>query len=185
MKSHHAIPIKANKLAQAVTLTLGLLALPTLAQAGDWAVLGSYNAADGKPNGMTQSKDLIPADIVSRVSTLLGAEGKNIANNPETLALLTDDLGGNLFLTKNANIKVVFLNEGAGYQNSVGFFKFKKADLPIPAISDEKIIFANSSTPPLYFGDTVDLGNFSAGDAIGFTVVGNGWSSSLGYFYFK
>jgi len=179
MNNQHAVPIKANRLAQAVTLALGFAILPTLSQARDWNVLGTYNSSDGRPNGMSQSTAQIPSDIITRVNRLLGSEGKNISSNPETRALLTDDLGGNLFLTKNANIKVVFLNEGAGYQNSVGFFKFNKADLPIPTIRDEKIIFANSSTPPLSFGDTVNLGNFSAGDAIGFTVVANGWSSSL------
>ncbi len=169
---------------QAAVLAL-FAALPALSQAscpttplsGAWTALGSFNTSNGMPNGMTNSTALIPSDIVTRVNRLLGAEGRNIANNPETQALLTDDLGGNLFLTKNANIKVVFLNEGAGYTNSIGFFKFTKAGLPRPAITGERIIFSNASSPPLSSGHTVDLGNFLAGEAVGFTVVSNGWSS--------
>jgi len=180
MNNQPAIHRTANRLTQVVTLALGLAIWPSLSPA-EWSVLGSYNPLNGRPNGMTQqSTSLIPSDISIRINRLLGAEGRNIASNPETQALLTDDLGGNLFLTKNANIKVVFLAEDAGYENSIGFFKFNKTGLPRPAITGEKIIFPNASTPnPLGFGDTVDLGDFSAGDAIGFTVVANGWSGTL------
>ncbi|SJM91315.1 hypothetical protein CRENPOLYSF2_2180001 [Crenothrix polyspora] len=39
----------------------------------------------------------------------------------------------------------------------------------------DTIIFPNFSDNVLQFGKTVDLGNFVAGDAIGFTIVANGW----------
>jgi len=176
MKNQRTTLIKANKQVLAVPLALGLAILPSLSLA-QWTVLGSFNPANGRPNGMTDSTAQISADIVTRVNSLLGAERSNISQNPETQALLTDDLGGNLFLTKNANIKVAFLSEGAGFTNAIGFFRFNKAGLPRPTITNETIFFPNASTPHLGFGDTVDLGNFSAGDAIGFTVVADGWRS--------
>jgi len=116
--------------------------------------------------------------MITRFKNLL-PEGKDITTNSVTNALITDDLGSNLFLTKKANVKVAILDEGAGYLNGVGYFTFDKDELPKPCVKTEKIMFPNASTNPavLSSGDTVDLGSFDANTAIGFTVAANGWSN--------
>jgi len=151
-----------------------MLAIP--AHAAEWQYFGAYDANTGVPKVMTDFKSKLPSDLLSRVIKKL-PEGLNINKNPEKL--LTDDLGANLYLVKDAKVTVAFVSEGAGYQNALGFFKFKAEDLPNQGQTLDKIIFPNVSEPYLKFGNAVELGAFKAGEAIGFTLVADGWKSNL------
>lgn len=160
-------------------LTAGLSLNSINAHATNWQYLGgssNYNPANGQPIGMTDKSSVLPVDLLATVLARL-PEGQPIGNNQAALDLLTNDEGANIFLKANANIKISYVSEGAGYLNSVGFFKFPKADLTTLSISSviDTIIFPNFSDNVLQFGKTVDLGNFVAGDAIGFTIIANGW----------
>lgn len=163
----------------ALCLGLGLALSSLSAQATNWQYLGGstgYNQATGQPNNMTDKSSVLPSNLFATVLNRL-PEGQPIGNNPTALAQLTNDEGANIFLKAPANIKVSYVNEGAGYQNSVGFFKFNTADLTTLKLSNvtDTIMFPNFSDPVLQFGNTVDLGNFNANDAIGFTIIANGW----------
>ncbi|WP_394754828.1 DUF4114 domain-containing protein [Crenothrix sp.] len=160
-------------------LAIGFTVASSSAQATSWKYLaGGYNSATGQPNGMTDKSSAMPADLLTSVLNRL-PEGQSIASNPTVLAQLTNDLGANVFLKAPANVKVSYVSEGAGYENSVGFFKFNTASLTTLAVSSviDTIIFPNFSDTVLQFGKTVDLGQFAANDAIGFTIVGNGWQT--------
>jgi LruC domain-containing protein len=83
-----------------------------------------------------------------------------------------------------ATASITFLNEGAGYRNSLGYFVYQTDNPPatkedIPA---HTIIFPNASKPNdgnLQQGDTVELGiQLVSGQSLGFFVVPNGWSYS-------
>jgi Domain of unknown function (DUF4114) len=160
-------------------LAMGLALNVNNAHATGWQYVGgssNYDAATGQPNGLTNKSSVLPADLLSTVLSRL-PEGQPIGNNPAALALLTNDEGANIFLKANANVKISYVSEGAGYLNSVGFFKFPKADLTTLSVSSivDTIMFPNFSDNVLQFGQAVDIGNFVAGDAIGFTIVANGW----------
>lgn len=172
------------------------LGLANVAQATppNWTYLGT-NGASGKPydakgrpyallpaNGVNTIIDMFDAkkkaDLLTQIAVRL-PEGKPIGDNKAALDMLTDDEGANLFLKKNARVKVSYITEGAGYRNSVGFFKFAGADLATTAKpTDDKIMFPDYSSDVIAYGDTVDLGDFVAGDAIGFTISANGWNST-------
>ncbi|NOT85414.1 MAG: DUF4114 domain-containing protein [Methylococcaceae bacterium] len=158
--------------------------VPVAASCSGWTYLNGcagYNHTSGAPTIMTNMSAAIPSNLLTLINSRL-PEGTGIGNNPAALAMLTDDAGANLFLKASANVKISYLTEGAGYENSVGFFKFNKAELATvakTAIAD-KIIFPNFSSGVLSLGQAVDLGNFVAGDAIGFTIVGNGWQKVVG-----
>ncbi|MGZ8191417.1 MAG: DUF4114 domain-containing protein [Methylococcaceae bacterium] len=174
---------KNMSLAKAIFFGLGLATLSEAIYADDWTYFGAYNTSNGKPAVMVDKSSKIPADMLSRVLTLL-PEGQRIDRTPESQALLTSDLGGNIFLKKDAHVTVAFVHEGAGYTNGIGFFQFTNADLTNSSVTaDDKIIFPNFSKKDsggeLKFGDAIDLGDFTAGTALGFTVVANGWKSSL------
>ena len=123
----------------------------------------------------------MPSNLNARISLML-PEKVDIRNNKQ-IALSSDDQT-NIKLTAPADVWVTFLNEGAGFLNSIGFFTYDPANPPLkPAdVKDEQIILPNASIPPLSAataqGATVHLGNIPAGRAVGFFVVANGWSAT-------
>lgn len=83
---------------------------------------------------------------------------------------------GNFTITEDYDGVVTFLNEGAGYRNSLGMYKIDETG----AIYDVDILFANASKQ--YSGgnlipgqSTVDV-PLSAGDQVGFFIVSNAYS---------
>lgn len=115
---------------------------------------------------------------------------------------LSNDDQTNIYVAANKSVKVwaTFMDEGAGYENSVGFFTWaggkdnkpsRTTDgLPMLAngelLNTEKIILPRTSTTfPLprsaKEGTTVYLGEFNGGTSglgIGFMVAANGWSGT-------
>jgi len=175
------IPLKKIGFAINACLLLGsvLATANAQVQASDgieWKYLGQYDANKGVPKKMVDLSGDMPSDLLSRVLEKL-PEGQNINKNSENL--LTDDLGANIFLVKDAEVTVAFVDEGAGYQNALGYFKFKAEDIPSQNEVEDKIIFPNVSKPQLKYGNAVELGKFKAGEAIGFTLVADGWKPSL------
>ena len=92
-----------------------------------------------------------------------------------------------------AEVWVTFFSEGAGYENSVGFFTYDPTSPPVrnPAdgsnnLKTEQIIFPRASQPaPLppagAQGTTVYLGKFDGGAkglGIGFFTAANGWNAN-------
>jgi LruC domain-containing protein len=123
----------------------------------------------------------MPSDFNARIALML-PEKVDIRSNKNIV--LSNDDQTNIKLTAPAEVWVTFLNEGAGFLNSVGFFTFDPANPPTKPsdVTDEQIIIPNASIPPLAAattqGATVYLGSFPAGRAIGFFVVANGWSAT-------
>ena len=80
-----------------------------------------------------------------------------------------------------ANVQISFVHEGAGYRNVGGVFTFDPANPPSsPAeISTRTVAFPNASFAGsgggLTMGDTVDLGTFQPGEALGFFLAANGF----------
>ena len=155
-------------------LVLGAAAQPSMA-AISWQYLSSYNSS-GAPTNMVNISNQLPTGLLDEIYKRL-PEGRNISKNDP--ALITDDLGANINLLEDAEITVAVVNEGAGYRNSLGFFSRNADNLP-KSFSDLniKIMFPDFSTSPatLKFGDSVKLGKFKAGTAVGFTIVSNGWT---------
>lgn len=180
---HSLLPSMANRkfntahIGKALLLGASLAATSVTAQARDWEYFGEYDAATGVPKTLVDMTSKMPDDLKARVLQKL-PEGLNIKKNTEIQ--LTDDLGANLYLVKDAKITVAYVDEGAGYSNALGFFEFNPSNVPTKgsAIKD-KIIFPNFSQPNLKYGDAVEIGNFKAGSAIGFTIAANAWKSGL------
>jgi hypothetical protein len=165
----------------ALLMSAGLITAASSAQAISWQYLGGssgYNHTSGQPNGLTDKSSVMPTDLLTTVLNRL-PEGQGIGNNPTALAQLTDDAGANLFLKATANVKISYVTEGAGYENSLAYFKFTTATLGTLAITSvvDTMLFPNFSNTVLDFGKAVDLGTFNAGDAIGFTLIANGWQT--------
>lgn len=160
----------------------------------DWQYFGTplathaYNPSNGAPTTVEFSRTLpatlppLPADLLAKVRYTL-PEGRDIRLNAQGLIPDSDDKT-NLRFSEDAEVWVTFVAEGAGYRNSVGFFTYDPARPPAtPAEVQEKIIFANTSMPsPLdaagTYQNTVHLGKFKAGQALGFVIISDGFSST-------
>jgi LruC domain-containing protein len=123
----------------------------------------------------------LPVDIASKIAFTL-PEGRDIRLNSQGLVPDSDDKT-NVRFSQTADVWVSFLSEGAGYRNSVGYFKYDPAHPPTsPAQVSEKVIFVNASmTVPLDQAgpakqNTVYLGKFLAGEALGFFIAADGFS---------
>jgi len=91
----------------------------------------------------------------------------------------------NLLVTERATVQVTFVWEGAGYQNTLGYFTYVEEPDGSVTIKDRNLIFANASFPSQgtrKTGEQVDLlaadGTprvFEPGEKVGFFVVANGW----------
>lgn len=163
----------------------------------DWQYFGTPTSADGltytTSNGSPTFKEFartlpanlpaLPADLVSKVKFML-PEGKDIRQNSQGLLPDSDDKT-NVRFKEDADVWVTFISEGAGYLNSVGFFAYDQASPPqFPKDVAEKIIFTNASmNSPLEEAssskqNTVYLGEFKAGQALGFMIAANAFSGS-------
>ena len=99
-------------------------------------------------------------------------------------AFVNSAVDPNLRLLEDAEISLTFIDEGAGYRNSFGYFLFDDDY----NVLDTQTIFANASEVggggSLTPGSTVDLGLFEAGTNIGFWVQANGFSDPNGHTYY-
>lgn len=173
---------KYNPLASAIVTSLLLAASisDSFADVQYFAGNNSFNSRTGKPSSLTNLSSSMPSDLLSRVLNKL-PEGQPIGNDPSKLALLTDDKGANLKFIKDATVSIIFVAEGAGYQNAISFFNFPSGNLDTLTKSqiNDKVVFPNfsavNSGGGLAFGDAVNIGTVLSGTSLGFTVFANAW----------
>ncbi|MDZ7635628.1 MAG: DUF4114 domain-containing protein [Bacteroidales bacterium] len=100
--------------------------------------------------------------------------------------LFSDTAHLNIYVKEETPVFVSFIDEGAGWRNTFGYYSYP-ADNPPQSIEDiqKQIVFPNVSKVGegggLEFGDRVQLGdgNFPAGTVIGFYIVAQGWKNGL------
>lgn len=98
----------------------------------------------------------------------------------------------NIHLYQEAEVFVSFIDEGAGYQNSFGYFTYEDAnddgEITHDEILSETIVFANVSKQggggEMQTGDSVNLGKFPEGTNIGFFIIANGNKNANGSKYY-
>jgi len=191
----HRLRVTPRLVATALASTL-LCGYTTTSGLIDWAYFGTlaagktlpYDASTGGPTMTEFSRKLpaglppMPSDLLSKVNYTL-PEGRDIRLNSQGLIPDSDDKT-NVRFKEDADVWVTFVTEGAGYRNSVGYFVYDPASPPTqPADVQEKIVFVNASTStPLdsvgTYQNTVYLGTFPAGKALGFVIVSDGFSTS-------
>ena len=173
--------IKTNKLSKIIQSSLLIatvsFGLPlNTASALTWQYFSQYNNIGRSTAFVDLSSKLPPQkELVSLVINRL-PYNISVLNNPTIMSYLNNDEGANVILKEPANVTVTFLDEEAGYINSIGFFKFKASDLttlPLSSVVDT-ILFPSFDRNSLFYGEGFNLGKFAAGDAIGFTIVSNG-----------
>ena len=160
-------------------------------QLSDFTFVGGADPAGyslaGKPNATYSVSATLPADVLANIYSLVP---ETVEVNPAFIA--TDrstsiSIDGELNGAEFAEVSITFLNEGAGYRNSLGYFIYDTASPPQnkDEILQHVIIFPNASKAPdgeMQEGDTVDLGiQLREGQSLGFFVIPNGWGAAGSY----
>lgn len=132
---------------------------------------------NGVPVCLEPQADPIDGSLLESLSLAL-PETQNVnVHHPEFL----DNAQVNLVLTDSAEVWVTFVNEGAGYKNSFGYYIFDPSDPPASAldVDPRTLIFPNASRlgsgGGLAPGDRMHLGVFPPGTGIGWFLIADAW----------
>jgi hypothetical protein len=146
---------------------------------GNYLNIGGWNN-QGVPNYLDPIRETIPPDLVTQLRNTL-PNGRNLQQlSPQFFG---DTVQTATLLTDSAEIWVTFLNEDAGWKNSMGFYSYQSGSAPThpDSISNMTIIFPNVSFEGggggLRRGDRVCLGTFPAGTVIGYFLIAQGWNN--------
>jgi hypothetical protein len=145
-----------------------------------YQAIGTFNSF-GRPNYLLNTPDVVSVSSRNDIAATL-PESRSIpiynprliaAGRPETIAL-----------TAASDVWISFIDEGAGYQNILGYYTFptNAALVTAPTPSQVRVIFPNASKTgfggQLNIGDKVYLGNFPANTSIGFVLLAHGWDET-------
>ncbi len=146
----------------------------------------NYGSSNGLPLTLTNINDELDSDMLDDFYGMVPEQQQvsaELLNGTFNNISIKEDLAEGDFAT----VKVSFLNEGAGYKNSLGYFIYSTATPPTSFEDINHIlIFPNGSKSgsggDLLQGDQVDLKiQLHAGESIGFFINSNGWNGSYGY----
>ena len=147
--------------------------------------MGTYDA-QGRPNYLEPKPDVISADMLKSINVSL-PEAKNVANlHPQYISA---GAASDIVVTEKADIWLTFTYEGAGYRNSMGYYKYPTNTPPktMQDIDSIHFIFPNcslvGSSGNMVSGDKVKLGTFEAGTTIGLVLFADGWNGTSVNYY--
>lgn len=96
--------------------------------------------------------------------------------------LFSADAQKQILLTKESEVYVTYLSEGAGYRNTFGWYTYDKDSPPSSASALQlNILFPDVSRFVLKPGDRLKLGEgkFKAGSVVGFFLIVGGWEEGF------
>jgi Domain of unknown function (DUF4114)/Secretion system C-terminal sorting domain len=147
-----------------------------LLNAQNFNYLGTFTAS-GRPNYLAPS-DIIPSALSRRVSLSLPQNYPVPQYHPE---YLSPNHTTDIQLQDTTDVWITFMDEGAGYKNTLGFYTYNLSTPPtkVPKIEDITVIFPNISSDDgtLTKGDKVHLGRFAKNTGIGFVLIANAFQN--------
>ncbi|MFK8058774.1 MAG: DUF4114 domain-containing protein [Polaribacter sp.] len=152
----------------------------TSLQAQSYKYLGEYTS-NGTPKYLENPGDNVSIETREMISNSLPESYPVPDYNPQ---YITSGYDTDIQLSKDADVWVTFVDEGAGYRNVLGFYTYNLNDTNRSKPTNEEItiIFPNVSAlgsgGGLQVGDKVKIGSFKAGTGIGWVLLANAWSSS-------
>lgn len=157
-----------------ILLIFGSLAL----RAQSYNFLGEYDWR-GTPLYLESDRDSVSYETLEMISNSLPESYPVPDYNPQ---YITSGYDTDIKLTKDADVWITFIAEGAGYRNVLGFYTYdlENPQSAKPTPEEITIIFPNASAlgsgGGLSVGDKVKIGSFEAGTGIGWVLLANAWS---------
>ena len=147
--------------------------MPKLQKLGTWTPAGVPNYLEPKNENITSTflQDITASLPESKPLTSTHADYLK-GEKPSTIGV-----------SEKADVWVTFVHEGAGWQNSLGFYTFDPKNPPqkVEDIKNPTLIFPNvsfsGSGGGLVSGNKVKIGTFDAGTSIGFFLLANAFSN--------
>ncbi len=162
-----------------------------------YLLLSTYETELGVPTGLAAARSF-KQSFIDDVGATFPEYKKVPDTNPSYITV--GDLS-NTNLTKDAEVTVTFVSEGAGYLNTLGYFVYKTTEKPLTAPGKDQIVIVFPNASALYSGgglksgDTMTLRNplrtiggvdnpfyqttvFNAGYSIGWVIIPNGFKKS-------
>ncbi len=145
----------------------------------DFKTLGSWNTA-GVPKYLEPVNESIASEFLQDITASLPESKQLTASHPD---YLKNDKPTTLTITEKADVWITFVHEGAGWQNSLGFYTFDPKNPPLKTdeLQNLTMVFPNvsysGSGGGLVAGNKVKIGTFDVGTGIGFVLLGNAFSS--------
>lgn len=141
-------------------------------------------SANGVPLNLVSPSDVIPTSLLNDLNAALPSMVSVPVNHPSWL----DDAQykRTLLLTQAADVWVTFVSEGAGYRNTLFYYKYHKNHPPqsVNDIDSLYLIFPNasllSSGGALVAGNKVSLGRIGADTVIAYGIAANGYNINNG-----
>ena len=146
----------------------------------NYVYLGNYDSNGIPTDYLEPVNDVITQDLLDDINNTLPEKSPLPVSHPE---YLQPELDYNLNLIEDCDVWITFVHEGAGYENTLGFYTYETGQTPqTPEDIDEiTIIFPNVSYnwsgTLLQSGNKVHLGEFDAGTTISFALIADGWQN--------
>lgn len=137
--------------------------------------------ANGVPSNLV-ARDVVPNALVNDIWATLPSRVSVPQNRPQLLD--ENAYQRNIVLTKQADVWVTFITEGAGFRNTLFFYRYNKNNPPtsVSQIDTLFLIFPNASLQNsnggLLTGDKVYLGRFGADTVISYGIIANGFDAA-------
>lgn len=154
--------------------TSGFVRIP---HEGKYYYMGSFDG-QGVPNYLEPVNDIIDAAFLQDITAAF----------PEKIeidtSLISDQYDHDLHLGQQSDVWVTWVHEGAGYKNTLAFYKYDSNNPPtsVNDVDSIFIIFPNmsygGSGGNLASGNKVHLGTYDAGTSIGWLLIANAWNGS-------
>lgn len=151
----------------------------SLGTIASFKTLGTWTSS-GVPRYLESQNDVISTDFLRDITASLPEGSPLTQTHPD---YLTNDKPTTLQITKRADVWITFVHEGAGWQNSLGFYTYDPQNPPksISDLQNITMVFPNvsfaGSGGGLVSGNKVKIGTFDAGTSIGFFLIGNAFSN--------
>lgn len=141
--------------------------------------IGTINSL-GVPTYLEKTNDVVDAAFLNDINVALPESKPVPSYHPE---YLTNTNQTSLVLQQPANVWVTFVHEGAGYLNTLCYYKYDPLNPPTKASDIDTLytIFPNvsyvNSGGGLVSGNKVKIGTFPKGAGIGWAIIANGYNN--------
>jgi LruC domain-containing protein len=140
----------------------------------------------GRPNYLEPVGDVIGADMLQSINASL-PELKSVALlHPQ---YISSGAASDIVITEKSDVWLTFIYEGAGYRNTLGYYKYptNKPPATMQDIDTIHFVFPNASLVGsgggMHSGDKVKIGTIDAGTTIGLVLFADGWNGSSVNYY--